>query len=302
MRALPGVACGIALAACCVVGGYAQASVSSPYPDACDVDPRAASSDTDTSNALPSGIALFEGAEGLTNALAGTLEECSPLTSVPAYATPTVRTGSCGYASRKTNASWVAAGDFTSRVQPMQQFEIGMSGGCEVVSATSMMNAFWYDVAADDLAECLDTEEDGFVHSYAGSPYDRGAGYPPVIASAMNEAALKATEGTEWPKAHEFVVADGAEFDILAMYANAGVPSLVWTTMYMEDPQFTGIFDSGYEWYANEHCVVLMGGSKEQGVVYVMDPLDGEVVEREWDAFKGIYEQCGKMCVRAKAA
>lgn len=294
--------CGLALAACCVVGGYAQASASSPYPDACDAESRAAAGNAEAREASSQGDALLGNFETVLESLSETPEKYSPLTSEPAYATPTVRTESSGYVSCKPNASWVAAGDFADRVQSMMQVEVGMPGGCEVVSATSLMNAFWYDVSADDVGECLDTEEDGFVHSYSGSPYERGAGYPPVIAKAMNEAAKKATDGTEWSKAHEFVVADGAAFDILAMYANAGVPSLVWTTMYMGGPQFTGIYDAGYEWYANEHCVVLVGGSKEEGVVYVMDPLDGEVVEREWDAFKEIYEQCGKMCVRAKVA
>lgn len=294
--------CGLALAACCVVGGYAQASASSPEAAAGNTEGRLSTA-TAQAYAAPSSVAaLLADFEAASEPTSETSEINSPLTGVPSRAASTVPVEGRSSTSVAPNASWVAAGDFADRVQSMMQVEVGMPGGCEVVSATSLMNAFWYDVSADDVAACLETAEDGFVHSYSGSPYERGAGYPPVIAKAMNEAAKKATDGTEWSKAHEFVVADGAAFDILAMYANAGVPSLVWTTMYMEEPQFTGIYDAGYEWYANEHCVVLVGGSKEEGVVYVMDSLDGEVVEREWDAFKEIYEQCGKMCVRAKVA
>ena len=196
-----------------------------------------------------------------------------------------------------SNIQWLTSGDFSQNVPDWNQNELGMYGGCEVVSAGAMMVALGFDVTADDVADHLRTGGE-FATSYVGDPYYFGAGYPITIAQAMNETASNDRSQTSLAGLY-FRIGDGAELDELARIAQAGVPCLVWTTMYTEEPLWSDIWDGEHQWYDNEHCVVLVGGGPLLGFVQVMDPLDGTVVERDWDAFKAVYDECGKMCVRA---
>lgn len=191
---------------------------------------------------------------------------------------------------------WVVAGDFSSRIEAINQDDVGMPGGCEVVSATALMRAFGFDITPDDIADNLVYNEDGeFSIGYGGSPYAAGAGYPPVIADAMNKTAGDAS-------LYEFSVADGTDFDVLLSLANNGVPCLVWTTMGLSPRQETDSFSGEYEWYENEHCVALLGGNGEANTVSVMDPLEDGLIERDRDMFEEIYDECGSMCIRVKTA
>lgn len=49
----------------------------------------------------------------------------------------------------------------------------------------------------------------------------------------------------------------------LLSYVAAGTPVVLWTTMYMAEPEFTEDtteYDGElYRWYYQEHCVVLSG-------------------------------------------
>ena len=54
--------------------------------------------------------------------------------------------------------------------------------------------------------------------------------------------------------------------------------------MYYDAPKFAGIFsaagDRTYEWYNNEHCIVLGGYDLTQNTVTLFDPLrDTEVMD-----------------------
>ena len=191
-------------------------------------------------------------------------------------------------------SGWLTSGNYTGTVPTWSQNELGFYGGCEVVSATAMLVATGFDVTADDVADHLEFGSDFATH-YVGDPYYSGAGYPVAIADAMNATAQWAASSSPV----SFAVDEGVSLSDLAAIANRGVPCLVWTTMYTEAPAWSGIWDGDYQWYDNEHCVVLVGGSADEGIVRVMDPIDGEVVERNWDAFEAIYEECGAMSVRA---
>lgn len=227
-------------------------------------------------------------------------------------------------------SGWLTSGNYTGTVPTWSQNELGFYGGCEVVSATAMLVATGFDVTADDVADHLEFGSDFATH-YVGDPYYSGAGYPVAIADAMNATAQwaaadgtagedgsgetetssrdsrassdfsTATAGTRTTSSAPilFAVDEGVSLSDLAAIANHGVPCLVWITMYTEAPAWSGIWDGDYQWYDNEHCVVLVGGSADEGIVRVMDPIDGEVVERNWDAFEAIYEECGAMSVRA---
>ena len=64
--------------------------------------------------------------------------------------------------------------------------------------------------------------------------------------------------------------------------------------MYLGEPDMTGIMVESYEWYNNEHCVVLYGLEGETALV--SDPLEG-LVERDAQEFARIFEACGNMAI-----
>ena len=92
----------------------------------------------------------------------------------------------------------------------------------------------------------------------------------------------------------------GMTMDDLRAYIDNGVPVLVWTSMYMMEPSFTGAVvtyhGQKYEWYRSEHCVVLCGYDDEKKTFLLSDPLVG-YVERDQSAFTRIYELTGSCAV-----
>ena len=72
------------------------------------------------------------------------------------------------------------------------------------------------------------------------------------------------------------------------------MPVILWTTMYQEEPSFSGQEIGPYEWYTNEHCVVVYGSEGDE--VLVSDPLDG-LVKRDRAYFSALFETCGSMAV-----
>lgn len=86
--------------------------------------------------------------------------------------------------------------------------------------------------------------------------------------------------------------------DTLYCFIAAGLPVVVWTTMYFREPVFTDIYSDyegrSYHWYSNEHCVMLGGYDLDQGTVTIYDPLQGEVTV-DAAVFAGLHEKQGSM-------
>lgn len=183
--------------------------------------------------------------------------------------------------------------DYISNVSEIIQWGV-LDGGCEIVSMTSVLNSMGYEIEPQRLADEFvqyDTAGEGdFVNYYIGSPYYSGGGYPPALAYAGN--AFLDDRGSDW----RFRNVTGASFQSLLAQVDFGLPVLVWTTMYMEDPNWTGFDQGAYEWYNNEHCVVLYGHKDSEGTVQVMDPMEG-LVDRDAAEFERIYVECGSMAL-----
>lgn len=191
-------------------------------------------------------------------------------------------------------ASSEAAGEMTadtvsSRVQELLQLP-EFPSGCEPTSLTIVLRAMGYDVDIEDVI-------DGYVPldatwtdptSFLGDPYEGGGCFPPVIVNAANE--FLADHGSTATA----VDITGATFDEVLAIADAGMPVMLWTTMYQEEPSFSGQDIGAYSWYVNEHCVVVYGSKGDK--VLVSDPLDG-LVERDREYFSALFETCGSMAV-----
>ena len=169
--------------------------------------------------------------------------------------------------------------------------------GCESVALTMLLMYEGFSLEKTTIAdEFLVYHENNFAVGYVGDPYsNNGAGcFPPAIVKTANRF-LDSQNSEKYA-----VDISESPFELLLSYIADEKPVAVWTTMYMQDPQFTG--DSlthnriTYEWYRLEHCVVLSGYDLERGIVWVNDPLEG-IIERDLEAFEQLYNIVGQFAV-----
>lgn len=180
-----------------------------------------------------------------------------------------------------------ASVDYAGNVQEMSQLGV-MDGGCEIFSLAIALDSMGFEVTPEEIAdEYLEIDGD-YATGYSGSPYGMGGGFPAGIVAACN--LYLADRGSSLA-AHDLT---GTSLNDLSALTNRGMPVLVWTTMFMEDPLFSAGEEGELKWYDNEHCVVVYALDDE--TVYVSDPLEG-VVERDRAEFERIFEECGTMAV-----
>lgn len=191
--------------------------------------------------------------------------------------------------SEEGSASSVSPGetvDWAGNVEEFLQFPV-LQGGCEVASLSCVLRSMGYDEVDEYTIAEEYLEYGDMVSGYSGDPYYYGSAFPPPLMDAAN-AFLEANGAEE-----RALDLSGLGFDVVAEWVQAGYPVLVWTTMYMEEPDLTGTMVGPYEWWNNEHCVVVYGFD-ESGDVLVMDPLDG-LTTRDRQDFARIYEECGSL-------
>lgn len=176
--------------------------------------------------------------------------------------------------------------EWAGNVEEFLQFPI-LQGGCEIASLSCVLRSMGYDEVDEYTIAEEYLEYGDMVSGYSGDPYYYGSAFPPPLMDAAN-AFLEANGAEE-----RALDLSSLGFDVVAEWVQAGYPALVWTTMYMEEPDLTGTMVGPYEWWNNEHCVVVYGFD-ESGEVLVMDPLDG-FVTRDRQDFARIYEECGSL-------
>ena len=168
--------------------------------------------------------------------------------------------------------------------------------GCESVALTIALSSLGYDLEKTEIAKNYLERGDNFAISYVGDPFSpNGAGcFPPAIVRAANKYLI---EKNDTRRGHNLT---GTSLDDLCAYIDNGIPVIVWSSMYMQEPQFTGAIakyhGQQYEWYRSEHCVVLYGYDDEKSVYLISDPLVG-YVERDKAAFERIFEMTGTCSV-----
>lgn len=167
--------------------------------------------------------------------------------------------------------------------------------GCESVALTIALIYKGFSLDKTTIAQdyLIMSSSDNFVKGYVGDPFsEEGMGiYPPgLLATARKYLRTQNTD--EIPQD-----ISGSDFSELLRYVAEGEPVIVWTTMYMLEPEFSEYSVSykgkDYVWYYQEHCVVLSGYNLSEGTVTVSDPLEG-IVQRNLDDFSRIYEITGK--------
>lgn len=166
-----------------------------------------------------------------------------------------------------------------------------LPAGCESVALVCVLESMGFSLEKTDIVDsylAIDPTYTARSEYYYGDPFSGGTAFPPAIVAAANRYLVDQGSG------YRAIDVSGSTFDGLEKYLDAGYPLLVWTTMYMEEPAFSGDVFDGYAWYFNEHCVVVYGADAD--TVYVSDPLEG-LVERDRETFESIYSACGSMAV-----
>lgn len=152
--------------------------------------------------------------------------------------------------------------------------------GCEIVSATMLLQYFSYTVSVDTMIrQYLDTSDitkkDDSVYSgdpnkaFIGTPYSvySYGCYAPVITTSLNrvlkngQAAINTT-GTALP-------------ELVTKYVENNIPIIIWASIDMKETHQTAAWvnmESGETvyWPSGEHCLVLVGYDEDN--YYFNDP------------------------------
>jgi uncharacterized protein YvpB len=178
--------------------------------------------------------------------------------------------------------------------------------GCEIVSASMLLNYYNYNISVDDFIDnYLDSsflkEFNGSLYgphpneSFVGDPrsiYSYGC-YAPVIVNSINKIL----------KGEDFVEnTTGSEFnELIENYVDKEIPVLVWVSINM-NPTSVGTqwYVKGtretFQWISNEHCMVLVGYDKDK--YYFNDPYeDNGVVGYDKKLVEKRFKELGKQSV-----
>lgn len=168
--------------------------------------------------------------------------------------------------------------------------------GCESVALTMVLKHYGFKISKTTIAsKYLPRSGSNFVTAFAGNPFSTsGAGiYAPGLTTTANKY-LKAKKSSL-----RAVNMTGISLKNLYPYIDAGIPVIVWNSMYMRTPVgVSSYYTLGKSWtfFRYEHCVVLCGYNKKTGKVLINDPLSG-LVWRKASSFEKIYNKLGKMAV-----
>lgn len=166
--------------------------------------------------------------------------------------------------------------------------------GCESVALTMLLHYWGYDT----LEKCeiadnyLTYDSTNFVTSFVGDPHtENGAG---IFAPGLTAAANRFLKDHGDSRIARDLT--GTSFEGLLAYISQGDPVVVWNTVDMQEPGDVNAHyyyqGKTYNFYKEEHCMVLCGYDLTQGTVLVSDPQAG-LVWRDLDEFSSIYKKMG---------
>lgn len=172
--------------------------------------------------------------------------------------------------------------------------------GCEVTALTTVLN--YYDFEIDKVTLCDEYlpityyADKTFDEAFVGNPKtaDGFGCNAPVIAVTAN--SYFEDIGADW----EAVDMTGTDFYDLFYQIDMNIPVIVWASMGLLEADMTYRWttaDGDEAWFAElEHCMVLKGYDLNSGIVYVSDPLKGEMTY-SIDRFEYIYNNLEQQAV-----
>lgn len=169
--------------------------------------------------------------------------------------------------------------------------------GCEVTSLTTVLNYLGYNVDKLTMSDLfLPKGEIGKTDpsiAFIGDPRDKSSygANAPVLVTTANDYLSKIESDY---RAYDIT---GVEFQDLEKYIIDGYPVMIWETINMLEsyPSTKWTIDNKeIQWYANFHCMVLIGWTEDTYIV--SDPLKG-IVEYDKNIVLQRYNELGKQAV-----
>lgn len=171
--------------------------------------------------------------------------------------------------------------------------------GCEVTSLTALLQYLGFDVdkttMAEDFLPCsYDTAKNTLDDAYIGLPQasDGFGCYAPVLVKAA-DAYLKTQDSEK-----QGLDLTGSSEETICRYIASGYPVVMWITIGLydvyEEEGWTTEDGRTVMWCDLEHCVLLHGYDKENDLVYVCDPLNGDVtysMERYFQIYEDMHKR-----------
>ena len=159
--------------------------------------------------------------------------------------------------------------------------------GCESVSLTIALNSLGEKLEKTDIAEKYLIISDDVNTGFVGNPFDYGGAG--IYPEGLTETAWVYIKDKNADLGAASLLGDS--FDTVLKVVDSGIPVVIWTTSY-----YGPVMDYEDDFYLNEHCVVLYGYDKDEGLVYLSDPETGYNT-CDIDQFEGIYNETGKMAM-----
>ncbi|MDE7288131.1 MAG: C39 family peptidase, partial [Oscillospiraceae bacterium] len=157
--------------------------------------------------------------------------------------------------------------------------------GCEVTSLTMLLNYIGFDVdkltLADEYLPKGEYRKTDFNKVFVGDPRNRNA-YG-CTAAVIAETAEKFLNVYDTENKWQVVNITGYSPEMLYSAVKSGNPVVVWGSINMGDiiedyvtwtDEETG---NTISWVGGEHCLLLTGYDTKESLVYVNDPLRGQV-------------------------
>ena len=174
--------------------------------------------------------------------------------------------------------------------------------GCEITSLTIVLNYLGFDVDKCYMADnYLQKGQIGTVDAYTafiGNPrtsWSYGCYSPVIIESANNFLC----DNNSNLRAYDLT---GSDFEDLFYEIQENNPIIIWATMSLVEPydmKTWNINGKNFTWRANLHCMVLTGYDLNKNIVYVSDPLQGNI-EYDLEIFKDRYQKMFSQAIVVK--
>lgn len=170
-----------------------------------------------------------------------------------------------------------------------------LPNGCEIVSLTSMLNFYGYDINAGVLSDNYLAKKPFYRKNgklYGADPDKAFSGDPRDPAGWFVYAPPTVKAGQDYIDEiggnHTVIDITGSTEEEIMAYVEKGVPVGIWATRDLTPAKYT------YGWYLEEtdeyfeaatnlHCMVIHGFVGDQ--LYVMDPLEGDMIYDRADFF-----------------
>lgn len=171
--------------------------------------------------------------------------------------------------------------------------------GCEVTSLSSYLGYLGINVdkcdLADNFLDKVDIENGDFYNYFVGNP--RKVNSYGCYANALCNTANKYLSYIG--DSRKAVNKTGLEFTDLFYYINNNKPVIVWSTIDCVDTNENrtwSVNGQSITWLQPMHCVILTGYDLDSNIVYISDPLSGNIT-RDLSRFESTYNQLYKQAI-----